>query len=53
MKISFNDILLDNLDMEIPISSLLSTPTMTNDRDNSKDMTIKSNRNASHTEKIL
>lgn len=51
-KINFSDVLLENVNMEIPIRNLLSTPTMTHNRGSPKDMIIKSNRNASHIEKI-
>ena len=51
-RTNFNDVILGNIDMEIAINNFLSTPTLTHNHGNPNDMTIKSNHNVSHIEKI-
>ena len=50
--INFNDVLFENIDIQIPINNLLSTPPLTHNHGNSVDMVIKSNLNVSHIEKM-
>ena len=51
-RINFNYVLLENIDIGIPISKLLSNPTLTHNHGNPSNMKIKSNHNVSHTEQL-
>ena len=51
-RISFNDVLLENIDTEKPIRNFLRNPTLTHNHGTPNDVTMETNHNVSHIEKI-
>ena len=47
-RISFNDVLLENIDTEKPIRNFLRNPTLTHNHGTPDDVTMETNHNVSH-----